>query len=326
MTASWFLVALRHDRAVILGSLAFVVLLAWSYLLLGAGVGPEMMDMGAGQMMAMPPEWSLGYGLVIFVMWAVMMLAMMLPSAAPVTLLIASLNRKRATAGGAVQASTALFVFGYLAVWLAFAAAATTLQWALDEAGLLSETMAFGNIVIAASVLVAAGVYQWTPLKGGVSATLPLAARLPSLPLARRRPRRGGERRRARLFLPRLLLDADGAPVRRRDHEPRLDRRHRAVGSDREDPALGQADQPIDGCRARRLGCRHPSRCGLTMSHNKKHGGDTVDRSWVRSPLPRNIIFIRAAPSSCMCAASPCPPVARVSVDHGLNYAIRFYK
>ena len=89
MTASWFLVALRHDRAVVLGSLAFVVLLAWSYLLLGAGLGPEMMDMGAGQMMAMPPEWSLGYGLVIFVMWAVMMLAMMLPSAASVTLLIA---------------------------------------------------------------------------------------------------------------------------------------------------------------------------------------------------------------------------------------------
>ena len=54
---------------------------------------------------------------------------------------------------------------GYLAVWLAFAAAATTLQWALDEAGLLSETMAFGNIVLAGSVLVAAGVYQWTPLK-----------------------------------------------------------------------------------------------------------------------------------------------------------------
>jgi predicted metal-binding membrane protein len=125
----------------------------------------EMMDMGGGQMMAMLPEWSLGYGLVIFVMWAVMMLAMMLPSAAPVTLLIASVARKRAAADGAVRASTALFVVGYLAVWLAFAAAATTLQWALEEAGLLSETMAFGNIVLAGSVLVAAGVYQWTPLK-----------------------------------------------------------------------------------------------------------------------------------------------------------------
>jgi predicted metal-binding membrane protein len=124
-----------------------------------------MMDMGAGKMMAMPPEWSLGYGLVIFVMWAVMMLAMMLPSAASVTLLIASLARKRTAADGAVRVSTALFVFGYLAVWLSFAAAATTLQWAFDKTGLLFETMAFGNMVLAGSVLVAAGVYQWTPMK-----------------------------------------------------------------------------------------------------------------------------------------------------------------
>jgi predicted metal-binding membrane protein len=165
MTAGWFLAVLRHDRAVVLGSLAFVVLLAWAYLLLGAGVGMEMMDMGGGQMMAMPPEWSVAYGLVIFVMWAVMMLAMMLPGVAPVTLLVASVVRKRAAADDTGRASTALFVLGYLAVWLAFAAAATTLQWALDEAGLLSETMAFGNIVLAGSVLVAAGVYQWTPLK-----------------------------------------------------------------------------------------------------------------------------------------------------------------
>src|SRR5712692_1828199 len=100
MTAGWFLAALRHDRAVVLGGLAFVVLLAWTYLLLGAGVGMEMMDMGGGRMMAM-----------------------LLPSAAPVTLLIAGLARKRTASDGAVQASTALFVFGYLVVWLAFAAA-----------------------------------------------------------------------------------------------------------------------------------------------------------------------------------------------------------
>ena len=56
MTAGLFLAALRHDRAVVLGSLALVVLLAWTYLLLGGGVGMEMTDMGGGQMMAMPPE------------------------------------------------------------------------------------------------------------------------------------------------------------------------------------------------------------------------------------------------------------------------------
>src|SRR5260221_11584952 len=110
MTAEWFLVALRHDRVVVLASLGSVVLLAWSYLLLGAGMQMEMMDMGGGQMMAMLPEWTPGYGLLVFVMWAVMMVAMMLPSAAPVTLLVASIARKRAATGGKRGRATPLFV------------------------------------------------------------------------------------------------------------------------------------------------------------------------------------------------------------------------
>src|SRR6266581_7261169 len=137
MTADWFLAGLRHDRAIVLGSLCFVIVLAWFYLLLGAGMPMETMDMGGGQMMAMPPEWTLGYGLVVFLMWAVMMVAMMLPSAAPVTLLIASLTRKRRAAGTTVGFATAPFVLGYLAVWLTFAAVAALLQWQLDRAELL---------------------------------------------------------------------------------------------------------------------------------------------------------------------------------------------
>jgi predicted metal-binding membrane protein len=162
MTAGIFLAALRHDRAVVLGSLALVVVLAWAYLLIVADNGIEMMDMRGGQMMAMRPEWTPGYAVLVFVMWAVMMLAMMLPSAAPVTLLIATIARQRGTA----SASTALFVFGYLAVWLTFAVAATALQWVLDRAGMLSDTMALGNTIFAGGVLIAAGAYQWTPLKG----------------------------------------------------------------------------------------------------------------------------------------------------------------
>src|SRR5205823_10223422 len=155
MTADWFFAALRHDRAVVLGSLALVVALAWAWLLVGAGIGMEEMDMGGGQIMLMLPEWSLGYGLIVFAMWAVMMMAMMLPSAAPVTLLVAGIARKRAAAGGAFGAGTALFVLGYLAVWCGFAAAATALQWGLDEAGLMSDTMAVANRLVAAAVLVA---------------------------------------------------------------------------------------------------------------------------------------------------------------------------
>ena len=156
---------LRHDRAVVFGSLTFVIVLAWAYLLAGAGVGMETMDMGGGQIMAMAPEWTPAYGLVVFLMWAVMMVAMMLPSAAPVTLLVAAIARKRREAGGAPGMSTAPFVAGYLGVWFGFAAAATVLQWRLDAAGQLSETMALASVVVAGGVLILAGLYQRTPLK-----------------------------------------------------------------------------------------------------------------------------------------------------------------
>ena len=101
MTGDWFLAGLRHDRVVVLASLTFIIVLAWVYLLTGAGVGGETMDMGGGQMMAMAPQWTLAYGLVVFLMWAVMMVAMMLPSAAPVTLLVAGIARKRQRGEGA---------------------------------------------------------------------------------------------------------------------------------------------------------------------------------------------------------------------------------
>lgn len=165
MTADLLSGVLRHDRAVVVGSLSFVVVLAWVYLVLGAGIEMEMMDMGGGRMMAMLPEWTRAYGLVVFLMWAVMMVAMMVPSAAPVTLLIASLTRKRREAGTAPGFITGPFVLGYLAVWFAFAATATLLQWGLDELGLLSETMALASTAVAGGVLILAGIYQWTPLK-----------------------------------------------------------------------------------------------------------------------------------------------------------------
>ena len=154
---------LRRDRAVVLSGLAAVVVLAWAYLLFGAGIKMEMMDMGGGQMMAMSPEWTLSYGALIFVMWAVMMVAMMLPSAAPAILLAAALDRRRSTASAPQQGM--LFASGYLLVWSAFSLLATLLQWGLDEAGLLSGTMAAGNRILAGAVLVAAGAYEWTPLK-----------------------------------------------------------------------------------------------------------------------------------------------------------------
>ena len=153
---------LRHRRAVVLGALVTVTVAAWAYLLLAAGME---MDIDDGPKTAALSAWSLPYTVLISLMWWVMMVAMMLPTAAPTVLLVTTLAWDRLPNPNLVPAAAMLFASGYLLVWSGFSIAATLLQWRLDNAGLLSETMAFGNGILASSVLVAAGLYQWTPLK-----------------------------------------------------------------------------------------------------------------------------------------------------------------
>jgi predicted metal-binding membrane protein len=154
---------LRYDRALVIAGLAAVIALSWFWLLTGAGLHMDEMDMGGGQIMLMAPPWSPGYAVTIFIMWIVMMAAMMLPSAAPAILLVAALARQRGKRHAI--ASSWQFALGYLAIWAAFSLVATGLQFALDRAGLLSETMASGSVVLAAFLLIAAGIYQWTTWK-----------------------------------------------------------------------------------------------------------------------------------------------------------------
>jgi len=146
----------------VLGALATVTAAAWAYLLLGAGVE---MDMDGGQMTVMPSAWSPPYAALISLMWWVMMVAVMLPTAAPTMLLVTTLAWDRLPNPNLVSVAAMLFASGYLLVWSGFSIVATLLQWRLDNAGLLSETMAFGNSILASTVLVAAGLYQWTSLK-----------------------------------------------------------------------------------------------------------------------------------------------------------------
>ena len=156
---------LLRDRIVVLTSLVGVIAIAWIYLLLGAGIEMDEMDMGGGQVMLMAPPWTLGYSALIFVMWSIMMVAMMLPGAAPTILLVSGLARNRGIGHGAPTAG--LFTLGYVLIWAGFSLAATLLQWSLDSAGVLSEAMTASSATVAGSVLIAAGVYQWTPLKQG---------------------------------------------------------------------------------------------------------------------------------------------------------------
>jgi predicted metal-binding membrane protein len=100
----------------------------------------------------------------VFAMWAVMMVGMMTPSAAPMILIYARVGRQAWTQGKPF-AATGWFVSGYLLVWINFAAAATVAQWALERAALLDPMMASTSRILGGIVLIAAGLYQWTPLK-----------------------------------------------------------------------------------------------------------------------------------------------------------------
>ena len=124
----------------------------------GAGIDMSMADM------PMDPEpWSPAQALLMFAMWWVMMIAMMVPSAAPMILLFAAIKRKQ-TADSPVFSSW-LFLAGYLVIWAGFSLIAVSLQWGLDQAGLLSGMMASTSTLLAGIILLAAGLYQLTPIK-----------------------------------------------------------------------------------------------------------------------------------------------------------------
>jgi predicted metal-binding membrane protein len=138
-----------------------MAVLAWLYLLRLARALPEM-DMG----MAMPQmqSWGLIDLLLVFVMWVIMMIAMMIPSAAPMILMFTTIYRRRADEQRPVV-GTGIFLAGYLVIWTAYAALASVAQWGLHGAALLSPTMASTSSLAGGGLLVAAGIFQWTPLK-----------------------------------------------------------------------------------------------------------------------------------------------------------------
>jgi len=151
---------LRRDRMLAAAALSAVIALSWVYLLTGAGMSMHEMD---GMLMPMRMEpWTLGYAVVVFGMWAVMMAAMMLPSAAPMILLYGTISRRRQASA---NVGTTSFVLGYVVVWALFSTVAVALQFAMEEAALLSSMMEMTSIALAGALLIAAGLYQWTPLK-----------------------------------------------------------------------------------------------------------------------------------------------------------------
>ena len=161
------------------GGLAAIVVCAWVYLLhtktsmAGMAGMPGMAGMAGMNMpgmdmpgMVMPDleKWGMGTAALVFVMWTVMMVAMMVPSATPMILAFVTVNeRRRAAARPLVPVG--FFLLGYLAVWTGYSALATVAQWGLHQAALLSSAMATTSAGLNGGLLIAAGVFQWTPLK-----------------------------------------------------------------------------------------------------------------------------------------------------------------
>ena len=157
----------RQDRIVVLSAIVAVSAAAWVYVVWLA----TTMDM-AGHAMDMPgmmapalQPWSAADFVLMWVMWAVMMVGMMLPSVAPMVLIYAGVAR-HALAQGKPFAASGWFVTGYLLSWAGFSLLATTAQWGLEQAALLSPMTMAADQLIGATLLILAGLYQWTPLKG----------------------------------------------------------------------------------------------------------------------------------------------------------------
>jgi predicted metal-binding membrane protein len=106
----------------------------------------------------------LAYAGLLFAMWWTMMMAMMLPSAAPAILTYGTLSRKFSEKG-APAAPLAVFVAGYALIWTGFSAAAVALQLLLGDVVAMSMMMAVTSAALGGGLLIAAGLYQFTPLK-----------------------------------------------------------------------------------------------------------------------------------------------------------------
>jgi predicted metal-binding membrane protein len=147
-----------RDRLIAGAGLIAVTLLGWIYLV-GVDRGPWF------TLMAMPMRhaWQMQDFLLALVMWAVMMVAMMTPAVAPMVLLTATIERRRRARDPLAMAWLALG--GYFTVWVGVSAAATILQWALQEAGLTANAMGGLKVSLAGATLIGVGLYQFAPAK-----------------------------------------------------------------------------------------------------------------------------------------------------------------
>ena len=155
---------LKKDRFVVLAALVILCFLSWLYIIyLYNQMHP--MDMDAFLFaMPMTSNWSWTDFVLLFLMWFVMMIAMMTLSVAPLVLIFTSINRKLQLQQNPFVSSGYL-LSGYFLVWAAFSLFATILQWLLQRVSLLNPEMITTSRILGGIIFILAGVFQFTPLK-----------------------------------------------------------------------------------------------------------------------------------------------------------------
>lgn len=148
------LIAGQPGRAI--GILA-VSVTTWAFL---AWIAVDMGHPFAQLTMPASSSWSASNVLAIWFMWAVMMAAMMLPSALPMVLTFVSIGQR---SGAAARGRS--FVIAYLAVWFVFSAGATGAQWSLQRMGWVDPMIVSTSSLLTGALLLIAGVYQFSRLK-----------------------------------------------------------------------------------------------------------------------------------------------------------------
>lgn len=145
----------KHERVVVFAGLATVAIVGL-YTTLHLGDKLMMMSPSMGGYIT--------YALLLFTMWWTMMMAMMLPSAAPAILTYGALSRKFSEKGF-TAAPLVVFVAGYALIWTGFAFAAVLLQLLVSDVVELSMMMAVSGRLLGGGLLIGAGLYQLSPLK-----------------------------------------------------------------------------------------------------------------------------------------------------------------
>ena len=148
-------------RAEILTAMGLVFVASWAFV---AWMTLSMAHPAVRVMMPVDAAWSWSTAVAVAVMWGGMMVAMMLPSAAPMILTFDALERRNAQAGRAASRSL-VFAGAYLLVWIGYSALAAGAQWALQASGMLTPMIVSSSERLTAGLLILAGVYQLTPLK-----------------------------------------------------------------------------------------------------------------------------------------------------------------